>query len=67
MSYGSSVMGKLYAKLLKPFPKDRRTLRRGFHMVHWIKGKLYAKNPGPDSRDKKVICLSRQTVIHCDL
>ena len=21
--------------------------------VHWIKGKLYAKNQGPDSRDKE--------------
>ena len=26
-------------------------------MVHWIKGKLYAKNQGPDSRDEKTICL----------
>ena len=26
-------------------------------MVHWIKGKLYAKNQGPDSRDEKVRCL----------
>ena len=37
-------------------------------MLHWIKGKLYAKNQGPDSRDEKKICLlnnfrDRQTVI----
>ena len=26
-------------------------------MAHWIKGELYAKNQGPDSRDEKVICI----------
>ena len=28
-----------------------------YSMVHWIKGELYAKNQGPDSRDEKVICI----------
>ena len=34
-------------------------------MVHWIKGELYAKNQGSDSRDEKVIwllCNIRDTV-----
>ena len=28
-------------------------------MVQWIKGKLHAKNQGPNSRDEKVIWLLR--------
>ena len=37
-------------------------------MLHWIKGELYAKNQGPDSREKKGISLlsnfrARQTDI----
>ena len=31
--------------------------QRGCPMVHQIKGKLYAKNQGPDSKEEKVICL----------
>ena len=26
-------------------------------MVQWIKGKLHAKNQGPDSRAEKVMCI----------
>ena len=29
-------------------------------MVHWIKGELYAKNQGSDSRDEKVIWLKNR-------
>ena len=39
--------------------------QKGYPMVHLIKGKLYEKNHGPDSRDEKVACLfetDRQTL-----
>ena len=28
-------------------------------MVQWIKGKLHAKNQGPDSRAEEVMCILR--------
>ena len=31
--------------------------QKGCFIVHWIIGKLYAKNKGPNSKDEKVIGL----------
>ena len=36
-------------------------------MLHWIKGRLYANNQGPDSRDEPFEQFSRQTDRHCGL
>ena len=59
--------------------RDRRTdivgyrgvifKQKGCPKVNRIKGKLYTRNQGPDSRDKKVICLlsNFETDGHCGL
>ena len=43
--------------------------QKGCPKVNRIKGKLYTRNQGPDSRDKKVICLlsNFETDGHCGL
>jgi len=56
-----SCKSRVGYQLLIIFKTDRRTLWLKisgiYPMVHWIKGELYAKNQGSDSRDEKVIWL----------